>query len=76
MAKRGIVKNRKAAQGNNVGQDELAEGGQDAEKHNYPTLKQVKKEKVFATNTLKGPGSKNKGSVKGNPGGVFPKFGK
>ncbi len=52
--------------GSRVGFNELSEGGQDAEKHAYPMLKQKKKEGRFAVNTLTGGGSKNKGPLKGN----------
>jgi len=63
MAKRGIVKNRKSAQGNTVGMGEQVDKGQDAEQHSYPMLPQKRIEKVFAINTKKGKGSPLKSSI-------------
>lgn len=68
FTKRGKVKSRKfarmeegAEQGGTVpAEDEVAQGGQDAEKHDYPSKKEVRKQGVFSTNAIIGRGSPNK----------------
>jgi hypothetical protein len=43
---------------------QLAQGGQDAEKHNYPARPQKRVQGVFAVNSYMGKGSANKGKPK------------
>jgi hypothetical protein len=68
MAKRSVKSRRVKLSNDNagtlstpVGLSNLAEGGQDAEKHNYNEKKDKRLQKVFSLNAIKGSGSPNRG---------------